>query len=191
MASRSLTVRCAFSSPLTSKRMCPLYIMIRRLPRRSASRMLWVIIRVVSCCSRTMLSVSPRTFSAVFGSRAAVCSSSSRSFGLAIVAIKRVSAWRWPPESRPTFDSRRSSRPSLSPARSSRKCSRSFEDELQRKVGRRPRRAAMARFSSIIMPAAVPIIGSWKTRPMNLARLCSGHFVMSVPAISMVPSSTG
>ena len=48
----------------------------------------------------------------------------------------------------------------------------------------------MARFSSIIMPAAVPIMGSWKTRPMYLARLCSGHFVMSVPAMTMLPAST-
>ena len=37
---------------------------------------------------------------------------------------------------------------------------------------------------------AVPIIGSWNTRPMNAARLYSGSFVMFRPSIVMLPEST-
>ena len=48
---------------------------------------------------------------AVAGSSAAVCSSSSSSFGFCREAMSSVSAWRWPPESRPTFTVMRSSRP--------------------------------------------------------------------------------
>ena len=44
--------------------------------------MLWVIIRQVSFRSATMEVVRASTFSAVAGSRAAVCSSSSSSFGV-------------------------------------------------------------------------------------------------------------
>ena len=38
----------------------------------------------------------------------------------------------------------------------------------------RPRWAASARFSEIVIDAAVPENGFWKTRPMNFARLRSG-----------------
>ena len=41
------------------------------------------------------------------------------------------------------------------------------------------------------MVAAVPIMGSWKTRPMYRARLCSGREVTSMPSMAMVPESTG
>ena len=37
--------------------------------------------------------------------------------------------------------------------------------------------------------AQVPIRGSWKTRPMKRARLCSGQRVTSVPAMVMLPES--
>ena len=47
--------------------MRPASIMMRRLPKRNASRMLWVIIRVVKLCSATSLSVNCKTFSAVLG----------------------------------------------------------------------------------------------------------------------------
>ena len=57
-----------------------------------ASFMLWVIIMVVRWFSSTILAERVSTFRAVLGSRAAVCSSSSRSLGLFIVAIRRVSA---------------------------------------------------------------------------------------------------
>ena len=64
--------------------------------------MLWVIIRQVMWFSATIFLVSSNTLSAVAGSRAAVCSSSNSNLGVTRVAINRVSAWRWPPESRPT-----------------------------------------------------------------------------------------
>ena len=48
-----------------------------------------------------------------------------------------------------------------------------------------PRRAAMARFSAMVMFGAVPLKGFWKTRPMSRARLCSGQRVMSRPASVM------
>ena len=57
-----------------------------------ADCILWVIIMQVSFSSLTTLRVSSSTFSAVPGSRAAVCSSSSRSFGGTIVAMTSVSA---------------------------------------------------------------------------------------------------
>ena len=40
------------------------------------------------------------------------------------------------------------------------------------------------------MVAAVPIIGSWNTRPKKLARLCSDILVTSTSSIEMEPSST-
>ena len=43
------------------------------------------------------------TFLAVCGSRAAVCSSSRRSLGFCSVAMRRVRACLWPPESSPTL----------------------------------------------------------------------------------------
>ena len=36
----------------------------------------------------------------------------------------------------------------------------------------------------------MPIIGSWNTRPMNAARLCSGRFVTSEPSMMTLPEST-
>ena len=54
-----------------------------------------------------------------------------------------------------------------------------------------PRRAARARFSSMPMVGAVPIIGSWNTRPMKAARLYSGRLVIFFPSIVMLPESTG
>ena len=56
--------------------------------------MKWVIIMVVRWFSSTMRAERVSTFRAVLGSSAAVCSSSSRSFGLFMVAISRVSACR-------------------------------------------------------------------------------------------------
>ncbi len=46
-------------------------------------------------------------------------------------------------------------------------------------------------FSSICMSPAVPVIGSWNTRPRYFARLCSGSVVTSMPSILMEPVSTG
>ena len=39
------------------------------------------------------------------------------------------------------------------------------------------------------MEAAVPVMGSWKTRPRRAARLCSGRWVISRPPRVMVPLS--
>ena len=72
--------------------MWPSYIMMRRLPYLMASFILWVIIMVVRWFSSTILAERVSTLSAVLGSNAAVCSSSSRSLGLFMVAIRRVSA---------------------------------------------------------------------------------------------------
>mgnify|MGYP006983795903 CR=1 FL=1 len=81
----------------------PSCIMIRRFPYWIASFMLWVTIRAVSSRSFMISSVSSSTFLAVLGSRAAVCSSRRRSLGFSRVAIRSVSAWRCPPERRPTL----------------------------------------------------------------------------------------
>ena len=59
-----------------------------------ASFMLWVIMSAVRPFSSTILSDSSRTFAAVAGSSAAVCSSSSSSFGFCSDAIRSVSACR-------------------------------------------------------------------------------------------------
>ena len=41
------------------------------------------------------------------------------------------------------------------------------------------------------MLGAVPLKGFWKTRPMSLARRCSGQAVMSSPASRICPWSSG
>ena len=169
----------------------PSCIMIRRLPYRMASRMLCVTIMAVSWCSEISRSESVSTFSAVRGSSAAVCSSSSSSCGFLSVAIRSVSACRCPPESRPTFALSRPSRPRSSALSASRYCSRSALVMPQPRPRFLPRRSAMARFSSMPMSAAVPIIGSWNTRPSRAARRCSGSRVSSVPSRQMEPQSAG
>ena len=58
-------------------------------------------------------------------------------------------------------------------------------------VRRLPRLEASARFSSICISAAVPVMGSWKTLPRYLARLYSGSRVTSVPSIVILPQSAG
>src|ERR1035438_934723 len=40
-------------------------------------------------------------------------------------------------------------------------------------------------------PGDVPLNGFWNTRPISVARACSGHRVTSRPASRMFPSSTG
>ena len=147
--------------------------------------------RVVSLSRATISSVIWRTLSAVLGSRAAVCSSSRSRRGFFRVAMSRVRAWRWPPESRPTLLVMRSSSPRPRAASCLRNFSRSWAVMPGRRVRRWPRRLARARFSSMPMVAAVPIMGSWKTRPRYLARLCSGRRVMSTPSRIILPWSAG
>ena len=91
-ASRSGTVSFFFSSPEMSTTTRPASIMMRRLPCAMASFMLCVIISVVSRFSCTIWSESASTLAAVLGSSAAVCSSSSSSFGCLSEAISSVSA---------------------------------------------------------------------------------------------------
>nr|KEP23566.1 hypothetical protein DA06_07315 [Georgenia sp. SUBG003] len=95
-----------------------------------------------------------------------MCSSSRRICGSEKVAMSRDSAWRWPPERRPTLALSRSSRPSSRLASSSRKRPRLADVTPRASPRRRPRSSAMARFSSMVMCGAVPAIGSWNTRPM-------------------------
>ena len=151
----------ARSSPARSSTMRPASIIMVRLPSSSAERMLWVIIMHVMLFSATMLLVSSSTFSAVEGSSAAVCSSSKSSLGVTRVAISSVSAWRCPPESKPTGLFSRSSRPRPRAARRSRKYSLSFFDTVPKgERVRTERRYASARFSSMVMWGAVPLSGS-------------------------------
>ena len=90
--SRSSTVSFFFSSPRMSRMIFPSISMISRLPWVMASFILWVIIRVVRWSLFIIYSVVSKTFAAVFGSRAAVCSSKSKSLGFWRVAMSRVSA---------------------------------------------------------------------------------------------------
>ena len=153
--------------------------------------MLCVTMSVVRWFSSTISSVRLSTLEAVLGSRAAVCSSSSSRRGLVSVAISRVSAWRWPPESRPTLALRRVSRPRSRRLSSSTYSSFSALVTPHERPRRWPRRLARARFSAICMSAAVPRMGSWNTRPRYLARCDSLRREMSVPSSSITPESSG
>ena len=51
----------------------------------------------------------------------------------------------------------------------------------------RVRCAASARFSATVMLGAVPLNGFWNTRPISVARRCSGQRVMSFPSRRIVP----
>ncbi len=42
----------------------------------------------------------------------------------------------------------------------------------------------------MVMFGAVPLNGFWNTRPMSVARRCSGQRVTSVPSTIMLPAST-
>ena len=128
-----------------------------RLPSSRADCMLCVTIRQVRPFSSTMEVVSDSIFSAAPGSSAAVCSSSSSSMGGFMVAIISVSACRWPPESSPTGCCILSSRPMFSMATLSRSAALSA---LERWLSQPPLPEAKARFSSMVMPGAVPRMGS-------------------------------
>ena len=164
----------------------PLSIISVRLPRSSAVCMLWVTIRQVRAFFSTMSFVRARTFSAVAGSSAAVCSSSSRSFGGLKVAIISVSACRCPPESRPTGCCILSSSPIPSSESLSRNSSRVAREMWENHP---PFPAARARFSSMVMPGALPRMGSWKSLPIFFALTCSGCSVISSPSRKMLPLS--
>ena len=80
------------------------------------------------------------------------------------------------PERSPTLEVSRSSRPRPRIFRSSWYSSRSWRVMPGRRRRDFPRRLARARFSSIPIVAAVPVIGSWNTRPRYAALLYSESF---------------
>ena len=153
--------------------------------------MLWVTISVVRRSSPTSRLVSSSTNSAVRGSSAAVCSSSSRILEGAMVAIKSATACRCPPESRPIRSPRRFSRPSPSSASRPRQRSRPGEATANASPRPRPRASASARFSSIVSPAQVPASGSWNTRASSRARSAACSLVTSAPSTAIRPSVAG
>ena len=126
------------------------------------------------------------TFSAVAGSKAAVCSSSRRILGGTIVAISSVSACLCPPDKSPTGCVILSSRPI--PSLDS--CSWNFFlSFLVIWESQPPEPAASARFSSMVMPGALPLMGSWYSRPIIRALTCCGTKVISLPSNSILPPS--
>ena len=148
------------SSPSSTLTIFPSFRIIVLLPYSSACFMLCVIMSVVIWFSFTILSVISMTEAAVFGSSAAVCSSSRRSFGVTIVDISSVSACRCPPLSNPTVVEMRSSRPSPSSFSFSIKKLRSPFYIARLSVVLLPRLYASPRFSSMVMCGAVPFRGS-------------------------------
>ena len=125
-----------------------------------ASFILWVIIMAVNPCSFINSSVIASTLAAVFGSRAAVCSSRSNKSGFCAVAISNVRACRCPPESRETLVESLSSKPRSKGLSIFLYISRSSFVTPHFNPRLLPLRQAMARFSSIHMSPAVPLIGS-------------------------------
>src|SRR5690348_14595787 len=164
--------------------------MISRSPTDVACCIECVTMSVVSRSPATTFSVRAITWSALFGSSAAVCSSSSSKFGFSQVAMRRVRACRWPPDRLPMMLSNRSSRPILRRATAFRISLRRRDVSAQPNPRDRPRRAASDRFSAIVRFGDVPLNGFWNTRPINLARRNSGHAVTSWPAIRTLPLST-
>ena len=156
-----------------------------------ASFILWVTISAVSLFFSTILSEISSTFAAVLGSRAAVCSSKSRRSGFWKAAISSVIACLCPPERRPTLLLSLSSRPRSNSESFCLYSSFSCFVTPHLRVLCFPLRDASARFSSMDMVAAVPVMGSWNTRPRKTALLCSGSFVTSFPPMTICPPSTG
>src|SRR5690554_1044111 len=152
--------------------------------------MLCVTIMVVSLLSSTMRSVRSSTNCAVRGSSAAVCSSSSKMRDGRKAAINRLTACRWPPESRPMRSLSRFSSPRPSMARRSRNSSRMLVFTALPKPRRSPRLYARARFSSMVRSSQVPAMGSWNTRATRLARSHTACRVTSCSSMCMVPLST-
>ena len=163
---------------------------IRRSPSVAACCMECVTITVVALELATSRVVSEITSSALRGSSAAVCSSSSSTFGPVSVAMRRVIDCRWPPESRPIGSSSRSSRPRPICAKRFFHSPRRAPRSSGASVRHLPRFDANAKFSATVKLGAVPANGSWKTRPIRCARRCSGHRVMSVLSTEIEPASS-
>ncbi len=152
--------------------------------------MLCVTIIAVSCDCSTMVAVSSSTKAAVLGSSAAVCSSSSRMRLGCSEAISRLTAWRWPPDSRPMRSASRFSRPSFRIDSFSRNSSRSVLFSERWKPRFAPRFQASAMFSSMVSASQVPAIGSWNTRATWSARCQADLAVTSWPSMRIEPLST-
>ena len=179
------------SSPATSSTTRPWCSMMVREPMASAWRMLCVTMRAVSRCSVMMRAVSSSTNAAVRGSSAATCSSSSTICIGRMVAMRRLAAWRCPPERRPIGSRRRFSSPS--PRRASSVAKRCLRPASRASAKPRcsPRLAASARFSSTVSVSQVPARGSWNTRATSSARRQAGKRVTSRLPMMTRPASTG
>ena len=147
--------------------------------------------KAVSSCSRINRSVNSITVKEVFGSSAAVCSSSKIRSGRCNVAINNVMAWRCPPESNPISASKRFSKCKFSIASCSWKKLRSLLFTPKEKPRLCPRFIASAKFSSTDKRTAVPILGSWKTRLILFERRVTDCLVISSSFKNSWPSSTG
>ncbi|KXT89066.1 hypothetical protein SORDD21_01823 [Streptococcus oralis] len=130
------------------------------------------------------------TISLVLGSSAAVCSSSSKSFGLTKAAMTKVRACRCPPDKYCVSTLRRFSKPILSSLKAVLNSSRSFSLTPQLSPRFAPRFLAMAIFSSMVKREAVPILGSWKTRAISFARFRTLVCLIDCPSKRISPWST-
>ena len=130
--------------------------------------------------------------SEVLGSSAAVCSSSSNNSGLTRVAMRKLNAWRCPPERSPVAVCKRVSK--LFPitlVNWAYSASFSLVSPRGRNVRFWPRFSANNRFSATVIRGAVPILGSWKTRAMVSVRETAVVWVISCPLCNKVPDATG
>lgn len=100
------------------------------------------------------------------------------------------SDWRWPPDN----SSAACVQPVLQPEAEGRKTvpvtGEPLGIEAAAKTQFLPRSSASSMFSATVIEAAVPFIGSWKTRATRLARLCTGKAVTSSPLMRIFPESS-
>ena len=150
--------------------------MTRRSPRWAACCIECVTISVVRRSRATISSLSWMTWSALLGSSAAVCSSSSRSCGLQPrrhQQRQRLALTAGEAADRivePILEPHVERRHAIAELVAHRDAS-----SAQPRPRGWPRRAASARFSAIDIDGAVPLNGFWNTRPISRARRCSGH----------------
>jgi len=127
----------------------------------------------------TTLFVNSNNWWLVLGSKAAVCSSNNNNSGFWIVAIKKLSVCLWPPERLPANVFSLSDKPFGNWAVSSLNSARCFFRPLSFNPLFWPRLVANNKFSATVILGAVPILGSWNTWAIYLARLTSDNLVKS------------
>ena len=158
--SRSSARSRCFSAPRKSWSTAPRCIMTRRSPRLAACCIECVTISVVSWSRATISSLSRMTWSALLGSSAAVCSSSSSSFGLQpgrhqqrqrLALAAREAADR---VVEAILEAHVQAAHAIARARRA-----PTGSSAQPRPRGRPRRAASARFSAIDIDGAVPLNG--------------------------------